>query len=225
MDIIFPEHGAFGNFTLAVAHEEMNSRRRNTMEDAHRILSTLHSDLPHFSFFGLYDGHGGRQIVSFLEEHLEKQLAEELMIQDEASIQEKITRAFLITDMKSRRLEITTSGATAVIALIQRFDNKRTLYIANVGDSRAVLVARSSYGGQIGTTGYSAQRLSYDHRADDASEQKRISESGGFVTRNRVLGILAVSRSFGDHGMKDFVIGDAFNFSISRFDIFYNLSF
>lgn len=50
--------------------------------------------------------------------------------------------------------------------------------------------------------------MSYDHRAEDALEQKRIADSGGFVARNRVLGILAVTRSFGDHGMKDFVIAE-----------------
>jgi hypothetical protein len=30
------------------------------------------------------------------------------------------------------------------------------------------------------------------------------------VLRNRVLGILAVTRSFGDHSMKDYVIGVPF---------------
>ncbi len=47
--------------------------------------------------------------------------------------------------------------------------------------------------------------MTYDHRAEDESEQRRISDAGGFIARGRVLGILAVSRSFGDHGMKDFV--------------------
>ncbi len=55
--------------------------------------------------------------------------------------------------------------------------------------------------------GYVAQRLSRDHTAEDPEEQERIKAAGGFITRGRVLGILAVSRSFGDHGMKDFVIG------------------
>ena len=80
------------NFRLAVAHEEMNSRRRNTMEDCHRILSTLHPELPLHSYLGIYDGHGGRQIVDFLEDALENNIAKELLLEDDASIAERITR-------------------------------------------------------------------------------------------------------------------------------------
>jgi serine/threonine protein phosphatase PrpC len=48
-------------------------------------------------------------------------------------------RAFLITDAMSRKDNITTSGATAVAALIKRTSSGKFLYVANVGDSRAVL--------------------------------------------------------------------------------------
>jgi serine/threonine protein phosphatase PrpC len=191
------------NFQLAVAHEEMNSRRRNTMEDCHRIVPVLHPMLPHHSFLGLYDGHGGRQIVDFLEKRLEEQMGVELLIDDGSCIEEKIARAFLITDMQSRQLDITTSGATAVVAIIENINQNRKITVANVGDSRAVLVSKTMINGQDpGFDNFYAKRLSYDHRADDPAEQKRIADAGGFVTRNRVLGILAVSRSFGDHGMK-----------------------
>ena len=129
-------------------------------------------------------------------------------------------RSFLITDMNSRKLNITTSGATAVSVLLMVpegavDDINKKLYVANVGDSRAVLVSskRVSDGDEAedspidSPSGYIATRLTYDHRAEDPAEQQRIKEAGGFITRNRVLGILAVSRSFGDHGMKDFVTG------------------
>ena len=52
--------------------------------------------------------------------------------------------------------------------------------------------------------------MSYDHRAEDESEQQRIKDAGGFIARRRVLGILAVTRSFGDHGMKDFVTANPY---------------
>ena len=83
------------NYRYAVAHEEMNSRRRNTMEDCHRIISVLdsnHEDLKNYSYFGIYDGHGGRQIVDYLENALEETIIKELKLSDNASIEERLTR-------------------------------------------------------------------------------------------------------------------------------------
>lgn len=79
-------------YRFAVAHEEMNSRRRNTMEDCHRILPTLGPNLENFSYFGIYDGHGGRQIVDFLEDAFEQNIIIELKETDEASVLEKLSR-------------------------------------------------------------------------------------------------------------------------------------
>jgi serine/threonine protein phosphatase PrpC len=73
-------------------------------------------------------------------------------------------------------------------------------------------VAAGGGGAAVATKEYIATRLTFDHSAENPEEQQRIKAAGGFVTRNRVLGILAVSRSFGDHGMKDFVIGKRFYF-------------
>ncbi|GAA5872455.1 hypothetical protein JCM1840_006066 [Sporobolomyces johnsonii] len=73
---------------------------------------------------------------------------------------------------------------------------KRTLYVGNVGDARAVL----SRGGR-------PVRLSYDHKGSDAKEVKRITDAGGFVLNNRVNGVLAVTRALGDSSMKEFVVG------------------
>ena len=142
--------------------------------------------------------------------------------------------------MQSKQLNITTSGATAVSVLLYSQcselggRSKRTLFVANVGDARAVLVtsknpAASAASIEVKKSGFFATRLTFDHKAEDHAEQERIKAAGanvlsyrlqglivtctlttigGFCTRNRVLGILAVSRSFGDHGMKDFVIGN-----------------
>ena len=218
------------NYIAAMAHEEMNPRRRNTMEDVHRIVPAL-KGIPEFSYFGVYDGHGGRQIADFLEETLENNISIELQESDEAPILERIQRAFLITDMQSRRLNIVTSGATAVSAVLHtQVDPKddhtilsRNLYVANVGDSRAVLVSEanpclSHLPVPIPIDSSSpmfAYRLTYDHRAEDSDEQARVEAAGGFITRGRVLGILAVSRSFGDHGMKDFVTADPYLSQVS----------
>eukprot|EP00595_Chromulina_sp_UTEXLB2642_P003537 CAMPEP_0196765438 /NCGR_PEP_ID=MMETSP1095-20130614/8835_1 /TAXON_ID=96789 ORGANISM="Chromulina nebulosa, Strain UTEXLB2642" /NCGR_SAMPLE_ID=MMETSP1095 /ASSEMBLY_ACC=CAM_ASM_000446 /LENGTH=260 /DNA_ID=CAMNT_0042123469 /DNA_START=77 /DNA_END=859 /DNA_ORIENTATION=- len=183
------------------------------MEDCHRIVPTLlETESSNYSYFGVYDGHGGRQIVEFLEETLENNILNELKQDDDASIPERLTRAFLITDMESKQKKINSSGATAVCGLLktefnsERIVTSRVLYTANAGDSRAVLVFKCNESVTPPTSsGYEALRLSYDHRGEDESEQQRVKDAGGFIAKSRVLGILAVTRSFGDHGMKDFV--------------------
>lgn len=177
------------------------------MEDVIRVVPALGGDET-MSYFGVYDGHGGRHIAEFLEETLENNISEELKVDDDASIPERMARAYLITDAMSKKDGIMTSGATAVSALLHNSPEGKKLYVSNVGDSRAVLCSPIDENGNSVDTcsGYLARRLSHDHTADDPGEQERVKECGGFITRGRVLGILAVTRSFGDHGMKDFVV-------------------
>ena len=68
----------------------------------------------------------------------------------------------------------------------------RVLYIANVGDTRALL-SRNGV----------EERLSVDHRLSDKSEYNRVTKSGGIVLNDRVGGTLILTRAFGDYSLKD----------------------
>jgi serine/threonine protein phosphatase PrpC len=48
-----------------------------------------------------------------------------------------------------------------------------------------------------------AERLSVDDKCDNIDEQIRIKQSNGLIVMNRVGGVLAVTRAFGDHSLKD----------------------
>mmetsp|Transcript_13383 Transcript_13383/g.27437 ORF Transcript_13383/g.27437 Transcript_13383/m.27437 type:complete len:295 (+) Transcript_13383:114-998(+) len=209
--------------------EEMNPSKRNTMEDIHRVVRNFGSSEEKL-YLGVYDGHGGRGIVDFMEQRLEQNIIKEMETltadqnvppatgfptgaptgaaaaapqspnqtttsqgKQHSSTLAAMERAYLLTDIQSRQAGIMASGATAVSCLLDL--KLRKIYAANCGDARAVL----GRGGR-------ALRLTHDHKADDPEEIGRIESAGGFVLRNRVLGILAVARSFGDHGMKEFVI-------------------
>ncbi len=54
--------------------------------------------------------------------------------------------------------------------------------------------------------GTNSIRITRDHKSTDPAEISRIQSSGGVIIRGRVLGVLAVARSLGDHGLKEFVI-------------------
>ena len=83
------------------------------------------------------------------------------------------------------------AGTTLILAL----HDGGNIWVANVGDSRAV------FGNESGL----AVPMSYDHKPCQLKEKKRIQEAGGFVAMNgvwRVMGVLATSRALGDYPLK-----------------------
>jgi hypothetical protein len=87
-------------------------------------------------------------------------------------------------------------GTTAIVALMRGSD----LWVANAGDSRAVLVRDRS-----------VRILSEDHKPNKMSEASRIRRAGGHILWHgvwRVEGVLAVSRAIGDRPLKPYVISD-----------------
>ncbi|KAJ6634164.1 hypothetical protein lerEdw1_014120, partial [Lerista edwardsae] len=86
-------------------------------------------------------------------------------------------------------------GSTATCVLV--IDN--TLYIANLGDSRAILCRYNEESQK-----HTALSLSKEHNPTQYDERMRIQKAGGNVREGRVLGVLEVSRSIGDGQYKRF---------------------
>jgi len=197
--------------------EEMNPLHRSTMEDVHvvipagtwgttdpgrnlRIKKSLDSSplLNDTTYLAVYDGHGGRDTVDFLAQALHTNVTLELLEED-APIPTRLERALLITDIQLRQYHQSSGGSTVAICLVHRQKHHEgrniCLYTANVGDTRIVLSCNGK-----------ALRLSYDHTAVDPLEVKRIIHAGGFCLKGRAMGVLAISRSLGDHGLKQYII-------------------
>ena len=178
--------------------EDMNPRYRSTMEDACAVIDGFGGD-GGTGFFGIYDGHGGRNVAEFIRLHLHVNVEKELRIKGERSVEECLKAAFSVTDMEASLTGEQASGSTAAVCVIRKQGPKRYVYTANCGDARAVLC----HGGV-------AVRLSKDHKATDAQERQRIEAAGGFVVRKRVMGVLAVARAFGDFVLKKFVTAEPY---------------
>jgi protein phosphatase PTC1 len=184
---------------LVSVADDHNPKCRNAMEDAHVFIDGFGKN-PKQSYFGVYDGHGGRAIVEYLEKYLHQNFEKEILDTNAKTYKEIINAfetSFLLTDIQTAKANLAVSGSTAIVNFIQVDDATGTkhLHTANCGDARSVL-SRNGV----------AIRLSHDHKASDIVEKNRIEKSGGFILRNRVLGVLAVSRSFGDHSLKQFVV-------------------
>ncbi|XP_057443748.1 probable protein phosphatase 2C 8 [Lotus japonicus] len=185
--------------------------RRRAMEDAVRVVPrfvTAEHSPSGYDFFAVYDGHGGTVVANACRERMHLLLAEEVK-QGLASGDQGFDwfRAMYSCFMRMDNEigggggdddvtvgEGNTAGSTAAVVVV----GKEEIVVANCGDSRAVLCR-----------GGLAIQLSRDHKPDLPDEKERIEAAGGRVigwNGNRVLGVLATSRSIGDHCMKPFVI-------------------
>ncbi|GMH28093.1 hypothetical protein Nepgr_029936 [Nepenthes gracilis] len=186
--------------------------RRRGMEDAVRIkIGFSVVDSRKFDFFGVYDGHGGARVAEACGERMHRILENEMdgeaskMAEEGGGVnwEKLMARCFKKMDREvgggdgsEEDVEEMTVGSTAVMAVV----GKEEVVVANCGDSRAVICR-----------GGVAVPLSVDHKPDRPDELARIEAAGGRVINwngPRVLGVLATSRSIGDHYLKPYVISN-----------------
>ncbi|XP_030460024.2 probable protein phosphatase 2C 67 isoform X1 [Syzygium oleosum] len=187
----------------ADAAEDKGSR--HAMEDAWVLLKDASLGSPgklRCAHFAIYDGHGGRLAAEYAQKNLHANvlsagLPRELM--DVKAAKKAILDGFRKTDESLLEESATggwQDGATAVCVWVLG----QRVFIANIGDAKAVL-ARSST--EDGDSSVKAIVLTREHKAIYPLERTRIQKAGGVVSSNgRLQGRLEVSRAFGDRQFK-----------------------
>eukprot|EP00930_Biecheleria_cincta_P006802 TRINITY_DN107883_c0_g1_i1.p1 TRINITY_DN107883_c0_g1~~TRINITY_DN107883_c0_g1_i1.p1 ORF type:complete len:395 (+),score=38.00 TRINITY_DN107883_c0_g1_i1:120-1304(+) len=158
---------------------------------------------------GVIDGHGsdGHRVSEFIQRNLASQIIERRKQASHQGTRAAIANSFVETAAKlgrSRGVDSKESGAAVTVCMRRGQD----LYVANVGDARAILVGED----RAGRT--RSQPLTKDHKPSLRSERERINKCGGHVAQAffpgvgyagppRVCGQLCVSRAIGDTALKD----------------------
>ncbi|KAI3827458.1 hypothetical protein L1987_01533 [Smallanthus sonchifolius] len=169
---------------------------RPYMEDTHICIPDLAKTFNNkflgeetVSFYGVFDGHGGKGASKFVCDNLPRIIVNDANFPLE--LEKVVTRSFMETDAafaRSCALESAlSSGTTALTAMIFG----RSLLVANAGDCRAVL---SRHG--------LAFEMSRDHRPCYDKERLRVESLGGFVEDGYLNGQLGVTRAIGNWHIK-----------------------
>ena len=198
--------------------ENPNSEHRKEMEDFHYIKALLNKKL-NCSYFGLFDGHSGKEVGMYLMENLHKIISQELKnnnVENSEGMKNIIKNSFEKIDLEinNQNYKNETGSTGTVLLLFKDSDSPsgKSLICANVGDSKAFLINKKEM-----------KLITKDHKCCDANEVKRIRDAGGVVFRERVFGTLMLTRSFGDKEMKKYGVlstPDIFCHNIEEEDIF-----
>jgi integrin-linked kinase-associated serine/threonine phosphatase 2C len=251
--------GATKHFQLDIA-EHGSRGRRKTMEDKHLVWSDeeihkQHPSLPsrtRFIFCAIYDGHGGSCTVGYVREHLHENIASCMVDILDKEYPDQLAEA------ENKRAKLLNKTEVVKAAILQGFQKteegveqegakngwkdgscavmliivNNIVYVANLGDSKAVLCRRKQKAASLSdaatsgssTDGFSfkstvsifaanaikcaplvdAKGLTKDHTCRQVSEKQRILKAGGRIENGRINGVMQVSRSFGDLALKKF---------------------
>ena len=166
--------------------EDKNLKYRQSMEDIGIMLPDLTTDYK-VSLFGIFDGHGGTDVVKFVKTRLPQLI--KAYLDELYPVEKAFKNAFKKVDEELKFFDSEYIGTTATLVLIK--DNK--IYCANVGDSKAYIIYDKTY-----------KQINTDHKCTNEDELKRIIDTGGKIHRNRVMGQLILTRTLGDLYVKQY---------------------
>ena len=217
--------GIVRNYNEDCVHITINSTKPKTHPNTNQWPSSV-------SFFAVFDGHGGQSCSEFLRDNLFKYIChnehfpldiDEAIRQGFAAAESEFLKKLALDQSESSVLDRSGSCAIALLVVGKR------CYIANVGDSRAVM---SRCSGNVIT------EITTDHKPNHSQEKKRIEMNGGKVYQsktpipnlniNQLLvgpyrvspGRLSVSRTIGDVEAKHIKFGGLPGVIIAEPEIF-----
>ena len=142
-----------------------------------------------FACFGIYDGHGGREVAEYTKDNLISTITKspKFSSDDDNQVLSAIREGFTTVHQvmyeelwQHWKLKAdgrpSTAGSTATICFIMR----GKLYIAHVGDSKLVLARKNP----LVPAEWKAIQLTEDHRPDNEVELARIQSAGGKVAKS-----------------------------------------
>lgn len=195
-----------GEFSMAVVQANMLLEDQSQIESG--SLSFLDSG-PYGTFIGVYDGHGGPETSRYVNDHLFQNLKRFSTEQQSMSV-DVIQKAFHATEegflsivarQWTVRPQLAAVGSCCLVGVICN----GILYIANAGDSRAVLGRAVKATGEV-----IAIQLSTEHNASIESVRQELhslhpDDPQIVVLKHnvwRVKGLIQISRSIGDVYLK-----------------------
>lgn len=188
--------GKSSQSSVKYGYSLVKGKANHPMEDYH-VAKFLQFKGRELGLFAIYDGHLGDSVPAYLQKHLFSNILKEEDFWNDPFM--SISNAYEATDQAilTHSPDLGRGGSTAVTAILI---NNQKLWVANVGDSRAVV----SRGGE-------AAQMTTDHEPN--TERGSIETRGGFVSNMpgdvaRVNGQLAVSRAFGDKNLKTHLRSD-----------------
>ncbi|XP_071735313.1 probable protein phosphatase 2C 46 [Rutidosis leptorrhynchoides] len=195
-----------GEYSMAVVQANMLLEDQSQIESG--SLSFLDSG-PYGTFIGVYDGHGGPETSRYVNDHLFQNLKRFTTEQNSIST-DVIRKAYHATEegfssVVARQWTVKPQLASVGTCCLVGVICSGTLYIANAGDSRAVLGKTVKATGEV-----IGIQLSTEHNASIESVRQELhslhpDDPQIVVLKHnvwRVKGLIQISRSIGDVYLK-----------------------
>ena len=189
-------------------HETVSEQNARPYQEDTHVNAKLQSGL---FIAAVFDGHGGGDVSQYCKTNMVPVLTRHLA--QSTNVVEAIKATYSTLDEAILR-EIPESihmGATCSMIVV----TGTRIFASNCGDSMAMAMCKSG----------NVCMLSEEHKVSNAREQYRIRATNGLITRmpgdcERIGGV-NISRSFGDHAVKMWVISTPYISSIALSDVSY----